>query len=121
MRFVFVGLDAEAFNTLDLLARGVHRSILSLSIANVLIDKTRKGRHAGQQSPPGEWSKAMTRNQTASQVAAEIGISDEAVRRAVRAGAPADRLGRRTIRVNAGEIRAWFAEREAERAGKGPQ
>jgi excisionase family DNA binding protein len=60
------------------------------------------------------------RNQTVGQVAADLNVSDEQVRRAIRAGAPADRLGRRTVRVSTAEIRQWLAEREAERtAAKG--
>jgi len=58
------------------------------------------------------------RNQNVNQAAVENGVSDEAIRRAIRQGAPHDRLGPRTLRVNAAEIRVWMLDRAAKAVGK---
>ena len=58
------------------------------------------------------------RNRLVSEAAAELRMSAETLMRALRAGAPHDRLGKRTIRVSIDELRAWLSQREAERAGK---
>ena len=60
------------------------------------------------------------RNQTIAEAAVALGLSARRIERALAAGAPKDKLGARIVRVNADEVRAWMAEREAARAaGKG--
>jgi hypothetical protein len=56
------------------------------------------------------------RNRLVSEAAAEMRMSAETILRALRGGAPHDRLGKRTVRVSIEELRAWMAEREAARA-----
>lgn len=66
-------------------------------------------------------STIYRRNQTLAQAAAWLGCSDEHLRRAIRAGAPHERLGagkRAPIRVDPDELREWLRDqREAARAG----
>ncbi len=59
------------------------------------------------------------RRQRAGEVAVELGVAEETVRRMVRQGAPCDRLGRNIVRLNVDELRAWMAQREAARAAGG--
>jgi hypothetical protein len=59
---------------------------------------------------------------TVAEAAADMRVSDETLRRAIRAGAPHDRIGcggKAPIRVSADELRAWFAEQRAARTTQG--
>ena len=65
-------------------------------------------------------SPTYIRNLTVAEAAANMRVSDETLRRAIRAGAPCDRIGvggKAPIRVDADELRAWFAEQRRAAGG----